>query len=60
MLNVEVELTDGTKHIVKDEESDNSIFKELIRYDTTNLFIKDVDSYYFSAKSIIRFKFIEE
>jgi hypothetical protein len=60
MLNVEVKLTDGTIHIVKDEESDNATFCELIRYDTTNLFFKDRTGCYFMAKNIAKFKFIEE
>ena len=59
MLHVEVKLTDGTIHILKDEESDKSIFQETIKYDTTNHFFKDVNGIYISARQIIKFEFKE-
>jgi hypothetical protein len=59
MLNVEVKLTDGTIHIIKDEESDKNIFNELIKYDTTNHFFRDVNGIYVSAKHVIKFEFKE-
>lgn len=58
MLNVEVILTDGKKHIIKDEESNQQIFQELIKYDNTNLFLKDIEAVYVNAKQIIKYKFV--
>jgi hypothetical protein len=60
MLHVEVKLKDGTIHIIKDEESDNNIFREIIKYDTTNHFFRDVNDIYVSARQVTKFQFIEE
>lgn len=57
MFKVEVKLTDGTIHIVQDEEETEQDFLERVKYDNGNI-IKDQEGYYIPIKNISKFKFV--